>query len=152
MVSVEFFQEFSLFFKKELTRWKKSVECAPFPADAGLQPGRIGCLFFNNETIDSCGFLVFGWYMWPGYFGSYILRRDVKTHTKNWMVLLGFNYFGGIDVEREFWDWTEEFDPGSDWTLAACLTHASRTAAWASAWWRVANGWVKHRNVPFGGG
>ena len=23
----------------------------------------------------------------------------------------------------------EEFDPGSDWTLAACLTHASRTAA-----------------------
>jgi hypothetical protein len=21
---------------------------------------------------------------------------------------------------------SEEFDPGSDWTLAACLTHASR--------------------------
>ena len=42
-----------------------------------------------------------------------------------------------------------EFDPGSGWTLAACLIHASRTS---SRWWsvlaprfnmeRVADGWV----------
>ena len=49
-------------------------------------------------------------------------------------------------------DWTEEFDPGSDWTLAACFTHASRTAAWGQPWWRVANGWVIYRNVPRSGG
>ena len=29
----------------------------------------------------------------------------------------------------DFKVFNEEFDPGSDWTLAACLTHASRTAA-----------------------
>ena len=32
-------------------------------------------------------------------------------------------------VKKKNRDWTEEFDPGSDWTLAACFTHASRTAA-----------------------
>ena len=36
-------------------------------------------------------------------------------------------------------DWTKEFDPGSDWTLAACFTHASRTAA-QGACSRVASG------------
>ena len=36
-------------------------------------------------------------------------------------------------------DWTEEFDPGSDWTLAACFTHASRTAAQGACSW-VASG------------
>ena len=56
-------------------------------------------------------------------------------------------------VERELWDsdfcqaeifvqiWTGEFDSGSDWTLAACLTHASRT--WKSfGTSKVAHGWV----------
>ena len=36
---------------------------------------------------------------------------------------------------------TGEFDSGSDWTLAACLTHASRT--WKSfGMSKVAHGWV----------
>ena len=43
---------------------------------------------------------------------------------------------------------TWEFDPGSGWTLAACLTHASRTkhlvtipSGWRPCDW-VADGWV----------
>ena len=49
---------------------------------------------------------------------------------------------------------TGEFDPGSDWTLAACLTHASRTVTAESllSGWRVANGWVTRRNLPDSGG
>ena len=42
-----------------------------------------------------------------------------------------------------------EFDPGSGWTLAACLTHASRTRPVKVA---VADGWVTRKNLPFGGG
>ena len=39
---------------------------------------------------------------------------------------------------------TWEFDPGSGWTLAACLTHASRTELWWNLVIRnlVADGWV----------
>ena len=47
-----------------------------------------------------------------------------------------------------------EFDPGSGWTLAACLTHASRTK---HCWWRfvkidfdlVADGWVMREQPAF---
>jgi len=46
--------------------------------------------------------------------------------------------------------WTEEFDPGSDWTLAACLTHASRTRTSFGAS-RVADGWVTRGNLPCSG-
>ena len=37
-----------------------------------------------------------------------------------------------------------EFDPGSGWTLAAGLIHASWGAAWYTRvyWWRPADGWV----------
>jgi hypothetical protein len=36
-------------------------------------------------------------------------------------------YFYELD---KFWTgWTWEFDPGSERTLAACLTHASRTVS-----------------------
>ena len=41
--------------------------------------------------------------------------------------------------------YNEEFDPGSGWTLATGLTHASRGAAWTQlcwVWWRPAHGWV----------
>ena len=38
-----------------------------------------------------------------------------------------------------------EFDPGSGRTLAACLTHASRTGTFISVKVRVANGWVTRR-------
>ena len=35
-----------------------------------------------------------------------------------------------------------EFDPGSGWTLAACITHSSRTVTRTSVLWSVADGWV----------
>ena len=37
-------------------------------------------------------------------------------------------------------DLTQEFDPGSGRTLAACLTHASRTENFISVEFLVANG------------
>src|SRR3954451_22345024 len=50
-----------------------------------------------------------------------------------------------------------EFDPGSESTLAACLTHASRTRKWSnprSSGKRVSNTWVTYLrvgdNVPKG--
>jgi hypothetical protein len=41
-----------------------------------------------------------------------------------------------------------EFDPGSGWTLAVCLTHASRTEVFKTL---VADGWVTRENLPLGG-
>ena len=42
-----------------------------------------------------------------------------------------------------FWiQWFREFDPGSGWTLAARLTHASRTVKAPSGAYKVANGWL----------
>ena len=52
-----------------------------------------------------------------------------KTKTVNWMI----DRFGSwadinLDVEKKYY-YNEEFDPGSGWTLATGLTHASRGAA-----------------------
>ena len=47
---------------------------------------------------------------------------------------------------------TEEFDHGSDWTLAAGLTHASRAGEVASVTDLAADGWVILRNLPISGG
>ena len=48
----------------------------------------------------------------------------------------------------------EEFDHGSDWTLAAGLTHASRAAAQRNLFlgWRAADGWVMPGKLPGRGG
>ena len=47
--------------------------------------------------------------------------------------------------------YNEEFDPGSGWTLAAGLTHASRGAAWdgdsSKSWWRPAQGCVTREQL-----
>ena len=57
--------------------------------------------------------------------------------------------FGGYDTNFR------EFDPGSGWTLAACLTHASRTEFLrnaASVKWLlnlVADGWVTREQPAF---
>ena len=45
-----------------------------------------------------------------------------------------------------------EFDPGSEGTLAACITHASRTMKHSSECGRVANGWGTRKNLPLGRG
>ena len=48
----------------------------------------------------------------------------------------------------------EEFDHGSDWTLAVGLTHASRAETKNSLlfWRRAADGWVMLGNLPSRGG
>ena len=55
-------------------------------------------------------------------------------------------------------DWEDknrEFDPGSGLTLAACVTHASRTVFWKEKATvlerqkRVANGWVTREQPAF---
>ena len=48
-------------------------------------------------------------------------------------------------------DWTEEFDHGSDWTLAAGLTHASRARKHFGVS-KAADGWVTRRNLSSSGG
>ena len=48
--------------------------------------------------------------------------------------------------------YNEEFDPGSGWTLATGLTHASRGAAWTQlcwVWWRPAHGWVTRMQLTY---
>ena len=47
---------------------------------------------------------------------------------------------------------TEEFDHGSDWTLAAGLTHASRAGEGSLLLDLAADGWVMLRNLPISGG
>jgi len=32
---------------------------------------------------------------------------------------------------KKWWEFFWEFDPGSGWTLAACLRHASGTVRWS---------------------
>ena len=48
-------------------------------------------------------------------------------------------------LDTTFW----EFDPGSGRTLAACLTHASRTGLIPSGINLVANGWVTREEPAF---
>ena len=53
-----------------------------------------------------------------------------------------------IDSKKEYHG---EFDPGSGWTLAVCLTHASRTRIYPSGE-RVRNMWESalERRITFG--
>ena len=56
---------------------------------------------------------------------------------------LDLRRYGALDTI--FW----EFDPGSGRTLAACLTHASRTGLSPSGLSLVANGWVTREEPAF---
>ena len=48
--------------------------------------------------------------------------------------------------------WFREFDPGSGWTLAACITHSSRTDEGTSVPELVADGWVtREQSAPLCG-
>ena len=49
---------------------------------------------------------------------------------------------GTISLVSALNNWTQEFDSGSGWTLAACLTHASRTDVRSLLLTLVADGWV----------
>ena len=68
------------------------------------------------------------------------LTKKIKKGCKKYLFCLPFNSYG-------------EFDPGSGWTLGACLTHASRTILTFCLQnvRKVADGWVTRKNLPLGG-
>ena len=55
-----------------------------------------------------------------------------KTETVNYRLLIDLvlEQIINLSVEKRYF-YNEEFDPGSGWTLATGLTHASRGAAWS---------------------
>ena len=102
-----------------------------------------------------------------------IIKRLWRTTCVDFYWLIDRNYFHWLMVEitrslfekylSENW-WakicshkllmilTEEFDHGSDWTLAAGLTHASRAGKGSLLPDLAADGWVMLRNLPISGG
>ena len=70
------------------------------------------------------------------YREALILLKELRSVSDKLRVILLYN---------------EEFDPGSGWTLAAGLTHASRGAAWdgdsSKSWWRPAQGCVTREQL-----
>ena len=47
-----------------------------------------------------------------------------------------------LSIDKIIYNFFREFDPGSGLTLAACITHSSRTEKGASVLFLVADGWV----------
>ena len=80
-------------------------------------------------------------------FGMYVSRQ---SRPSRWFAGNGrpddalVNLQATFKAELNFSSSTWEFDPGSERTLAAGLTHASRTRTSV----RVADGWVTRRNLP----
>ena len=56
----------------------------------------------------------------------------------------------GLRKFKTFYNYNEEFDPGSGWTLAGGLTHASRAARQQCP--RAAHGWVTRMQPTFNRG
>ena len=56
-----------------------------------------------------------------------------KAETVNYRLLIDLvlEQIINLSVEKKRYFYNEEFDPGSGWTLATGLTHASRGAAWS---------------------
>ena len=55
--------------------------------------------------------------------------RETETVNYRLLIDLVLEQIINLRVEKEYF-YNEEFDPGSGWTLATGLTHASRGAAW----------------------
>ena len=104
----------------------------------------------NLKTVNSDSVWMKSQFNWTGYSkddGS-PLKNGMCSHLKS-ATRMG-SHREVIFFENNFRTW--EFDPGSGWTLAACLTHASRTkhSIWFSSemkilWLsggRVSNAWV----------
>ena len=68
--------------------------------------------------------------------------KKVKELQKLWIIKVLATSVDNIQFFREF-------DPGSGWTLAACLTHSSRTVTGTSVPWSVADGWVTREQPAF---
>ena len=80
-----------------------------------------------------------------------LFKRKRKTANENsWVIIAKSELFKNLIWSRKVLDtifW--EFDPGSGRTLAACLTHASRTGLSPSGLSLVANGWVTREEPAF---
>ena len=55
--------------------------------------------------------------------------RETETVNYRLLIDLVLEQIINLSVEKRYF-YNEEFDPGSGWTLATGLTHASRGAAW----------------------
>ena len=77
-------------------------------------------------------------------------RRPAQKRTDHTRVPEHWISFGRWKVLGAHAPWKnndEEFDPGSGWTLAAGLTHASRTAA--ALRWPASGGWVSNAYATY---
>ena len=75
----------------------------------------------------------------------FVINRGWQFKNNRLYLLIVINK---TDVIHLFYSgYNGEFDPGSGWTLAVCLTHAS----WTKAYALVADGWVIRENLPLGG-
>ena len=70
------------------------------------------------------------------------LKTEQKLNTKERQLFYKKRSFRDLKIRVKS---NGEFDPGSGWTLAACLIHASRTKRASLLELLVANGWVIHK-------
>ena len=104
--------------------FENSIVCHVFYAMALGAAHDFGCVWF-------LGFVLF-WFAWPffvwGWVGpGLVFWTVVLTVGSGWLFVVGW----GLVLLVLF----GEFDPGSGRTLAACLTHASRTVKRLPFWW-----------------
>ena len=103
--------------------FENSIVCHVFYAMALGAARDFGCVWF-------LGFVLF-WFAWPLFFLGWVgpglvFWTVVLTVGSGWLFVVGW----GLVLLVLF----GEFDPGSGRTLAACLTHASRTVKGPACW------------------
>ena len=86
---------------------------------------------------------------WKRWVKRRVLRgqgKDIKTKKR-----VSWRNWTGYDLKQKCYKYklTKEFDPGSGRTLAARLTHASRTSRESLLSKRVADGWVTREQPAF---
>ena len=122
------------FIKREKTSWQSEVHLLLYKSSRERKP--VPCKLNNVRQTKHLGQLY-------GLFKSMLRDIELTANENSWVKFARANYLKN-DLSREsgldtiFW----EFDPGSGRTLAACLTHASRTGSAPSGTDLVANGWV----------
>ena len=103
--------------------FENSIVCHVFYAMALGAAHDFGCVWF-------LGFVLF-WFAWPLFWGwvgpGLVFWTVVLTLGSGWLFVVGWGLFLLVLFG--------EFDPGSGRTLAACLTHASRTVKRLPLWW-----------------
>ena len=129
--------------KKGLTNWKSRDRIKKFNRE--------------RQAWERAGLYLVNWITKRQTITPWTIKMDClsvseKTANENsWVILLEANLFKNLiwgtfgALDTIFW----EFDPGSGRTLAACLTHASRTEQSPSGLYLVANGWVTREEPAF---